>query len=508
MKKKIRTLIIVLALIVVSINYVDAASFNDINDESVFLVQEKGKGRCTLVSTTMMIRRAMILNGEIGWEKLTERSMKENTNVWTNSGLKWSFTFNGYKVNSVGGTTDLDKLWNLSDTKKVELFKSLLKEHPEGIVMWCKYEHDLNKGNHAVLLTDYTNGKFYCADPAKSSKRILLKDASVSMSNALRYWYISSPSLTMDKMLINSKTGRPDDAVKFRNNYYYVVYDYASWPEAKNICLSYGGHLATIEDEEEEKFIESLNVDKTKLWLGGYRQSDGNWAWITEEKFEYTSWKSTPSSAGSKKYITLYNGGWKNLAKNSTAPVGYICEWEGYKISTNSDNLVVNKNASAKIDYSVKLLNQNVDITPTFSSSNKSIATVNKKGEVTGVKTGISTVTLKVGESSAKNNVIVRPQKIDNIASYDITKNTIKLKWDALEGVDGYKIYAYDKKLKQYIRIKTISDPSVTAYKVKNISGRKLSSKTQYSFKVRAFIKYENQIYYGKYSSIKVETIK
>ena len=38
----------------------------------------------------------------------------------------------------------------------------LLAEHPEGIVLYDRRQP------HAVLLTDYTDGVFYCSDPAGS----------------------------------------------------------------------------------------------------------------------------------------------------------------------------------------------------------------------------------------------------------------------------------------------------------------------------------------------------
>ena len=49
-------------------------------------------------------------------------------------------------------------------------YKKLLAEHPEGIVLYDRSRP------HAVLLTDYTDGVFYCSDPAGniSSGRIPL----------------------------------------------------------------------------------------------------------------------------------------------------------------------------------------------------------------------------------------------------------------------------------------------------------------------------------------------
>ena len=46
---------------------------------------------------------------------------------------------------------------------------SLLEQHPEGIVLYDRTQP------HAVLLTDYTNGIFYCSDPAYSSAAVFAR---------------------------------------------------------------------------------------------------------------------------------------------------------------------------------------------------------------------------------------------------------------------------------------------------------------------------------------------
>ena len=68
------------------------------------------------------------------------------------------------------------------------LLPLLLAEHPEGIVLYDRRQP------HAVLLTDYTDGVFYCSDPAGSvsSGRVPISAASISIAGASCYWYISS----------------------------------------------------------------------------------------------------------------------------------------------------------------------------------------------------------------------------------------------------------------------------------------------------------------------------
>lgn len=173
---------------------VNAATFNNINQSSVF-VKQQVKGTCTLASCVMLVRRASMMNGNANWMSITESSMKSTAWV-TNIGLLWSFTYSGISVghNTLPGGT----------ANKSTLIK-LLASHPEGIVAY-------NGGNanqrHAIILTDYTNGIFYCADPAGSSSgRVPLNSSTIKganqdekLGNFNAYWYVTAPTVTLSPL--------------------------------------------------------------------------------------------------------------------------------------------------------------------------------------------------------------------------------------------------------------------------------------------------------------------
>ena len=167
----------------------NAATFNELNEKCMFFKQKKSN-TCTLAAAAMMVKRAARHNNNPNWSSISESSMKGT--AWA-PGLKNSFTYQGVKVKCVGGTSNLNKVWKKSLAEKEKLFKDLLAQHPEGIVMYCKKNSDINSGVHAVLLTDYTNGVFYCADPSSKagSGRIKLSAATVKMQYAFKYWYVS-----------------------------------------------------------------------------------------------------------------------------------------------------------------------------------------------------------------------------------------------------------------------------------------------------------------------------
>lgn len=157
-----------------------AATFAEINQDSVFLKQPSGSSLCTLVAATMMVRRGAIMNGNENWASITTDMMRSA--AWVEgTGLKWNFTCGGMTVahdSFSGSASDL---------------QAKLSEHPEGIVLY-KQKSDQQ---HAILVTDYTDGVFYCADPsgAAASGRIPISSASITIEAANYIWYISDPVL-------------------------------------------------------------------------------------------------------------------------------------------------------------------------------------------------------------------------------------------------------------------------------------------------------------------------
>ena len=187
MIKKITGAVLTLCLILSVFSFGAPAAFAATGSESVFVKQE-GQGKCTLASAVMLVRQKAILCGESNWQYITQSSLKPY--AWLEGvGLYHSFSYHGIKV----GYKDLGTGENWDELVK------LLKEHPEGIVI---YERSLP---HAVLLTRYDAAEmqFYCADPALSTQEMPLEESwlrtmksSVSQEEIVDaidcYWYVSS----------------------------------------------------------------------------------------------------------------------------------------------------------------------------------------------------------------------------------------------------------------------------------------------------------------------------
>ena len=184
-----------------------AASYNDLNDESVFLKQQTSV-TCTLSSMAMLMRRTAIAAGSSDWEEITEYSIRPT--AWIEGmGLRWSFTC----YDMTAGHDYFTK-----SNQKAEML-SLLNKYPQGVVIY-------NSGNagqyHAILLCDYNEKEdmFYVADPANNMTkgRIPITDSSIrgetqeeQIANLSAYWYISTPRVIVSGSASSGSTAKPEN---------------------------------------------------------------------------------------------------------------------------------------------------------------------------------------------------------------------------------------------------------------------------------------------------------
>ena len=174
LRKRLLTLILSFAFLLTCL---PAALAVDLNVDAGFYFKQSRGGTCTLASAAMMLRRRAYFDGLTDWTNVTENSVRST--AWAN-GLAHSFT---YKEMQVGYATLPSSLQS-----KTAVLISLLEQHPEGIVLYDRTQP------HAVLLTDYTNGIFYCSDPAGNIGygRIPITSSSVSIARSSCYWYVTA----------------------------------------------------------------------------------------------------------------------------------------------------------------------------------------------------------------------------------------------------------------------------------------------------------------------------
>ena len=131
------------------------------------------------------------------------------------------------------------------------------------------------------------------------------------------------------------------DVTKTFNGKRYELYNTAMpWKQAYKFCEQQGGHLVTINSEEEQNFICELIPDVTNnlIWAGATDlYSEGNWKWITGERMNYTNWsENQPDDCDNNEdYLMINKNTYKwndandlyGFTTNATT-ASFICEYE------------------------------------------------------------------------------------------------------------------------------------------------------------------------------------
>lgn len=173
-----------------------AATVEDLNQPEVFLKQSSANGTCVLVSTAIMMRRASLLAGVEDWQSITLDTIRQEM-----PGMPYKGQCRGMEVSHAwlpGGSANTDYLIDM------------LAQHPEGIVILA---HCVP---HGVLLTDYTDGVFYCCDPAINvpTGRIPITEAyGTRIENSDACWYVSSSLPAPEPEEVPAPTVSAGDAV-------------------------------------------------------------------------------------------------------------------------------------------------------------------------------------------------------------------------------------------------------------------------------------------------------
>ncbi len=141
----------------------------------------------------------------------------------------------------------------------------------------------------------------------------------------------------------------PDDGSKEFNGHYYKAIDDAdsySQSRAESVCAEMGGHLVSIESQEEQDFVNGILGSKDNYWIGLVRDGS-SWRWTDGTEFSFTQWDDNQPDnyENSEDAVRLAardidfgewscNGGYwldTNELGDNDAPLssfGYIIEWE------------------------------------------------------------------------------------------------------------------------------------------------------------------------------------
>lgn len=139
---------------------------------------------------------------------------------------------------------------------------------------------------------------------------------------------------------------------------------------------------------------------------------------------------------------------------------------------------------------------ENATEIPTWTSSDKNVATVNESGDVTCLNVGETTITAKIKNGkTASCKITVIPVQVTDLKVKSSTSNSVTLTWSEVKDATDYIISVMDKDGKE-IKSET---SKTTTYEVKD-----LKPNTEYKFRVRAHTLYNDKDLYGEYSSIAI----
>lgn len=413
-----------------------AATFDDINKSSVFLKQNNSN-TCTLCSVTMMLRRAALLSGKKDWNSITESAVKSTAWI-SGQGLAWNFKYAGFTVGH--------DCFNSDSSRKSQLAE-LLEKHPEGIVIYDR------QTPHAVLVTDYTDGVFYCAEPADHypSGRIPISKAyGVTVGNADDYWYIVSPSLKIENSdLLDEAT---EDKALAAVGSVYVLGRYVTTAES-GLRL----RKAAVDGKQLSLIPYGTQVDVSEIENGwGKTKYCGIKGWICLDYADCIE-------SSQVKKVTL-------------SQTKYVFDGQTHKPAVTVVDLKGNK------------LKKDEDYTVKYATGRRKIGVYAVKVTFIGDYTGSVMLRFRITP--------------DEVKSLELGAKTgaIKVNFDETDYATGYEVYKSTKKDGTYEKVATIKEPSCVISKLK--------SEQKYFVKVRAYTLVEKTKVYGPFSSVKSVTTK
>lgn len=273
------------------------------------------------------------------------------------------------------------------------------------------------------------------------------------------------------------------------------------------VTVSQASEKVTIEISNQTVSGKTLSVKKGKTYTLKAEVSPSSTASANKKIKWSTSNKkiATVTSAGKVKIVG--KGTVKITAKtadNKSATVTFKASTKKVRISkvtlkTDKKTVV----AGTKVNLTATVTPITADNTKlTWTTSNKSVATVSSKGVVTTKKAGSVTITAKAKDGSGKKATVkikvTAPSKTKITSVKNSKAKTAVIKWNKVSNAKGYEVSMSTSKSKGYKVIKTINNnKTVTLTKTGLKKGK------TYYFKVRSFVKVGSKKVYSSYSAVK-----
>jgi outer membrane protein assembly factor BamD (BamD/ComL family) len=221
--------------------------------------------------------------------------------------IKWGIGPNGSSVGNRPGYSDWVEITPYIRSGKNTLRFTLWNAAIVG--GWC-YKFELKKENNIIY--NKSDGR------NRDSSQGIKFDDTIEINNELQ------PINT------NISQQIPKDAMQWNNHWYKIFNDIVLWHEAKAICESLGGHLAIIDNKEENDFISGLvnRIGGDITWIGANDiEKHGTWVWDNGKQVTFFNWDNGQPNGTEEIYLGINKQGkWHDC--DATAKFPFICEWE------------------------------------------------------------------------------------------------------------------------------------------------------------------------------------
>ncbi|XP_028639942.1 CD209 antigen-like protein A [Grammomys surdaster] len=129
------------------------------------------------------------------------------------------------------------------------------------------------------------------------------------------------------------------DWILFHGNCYFFSITKRNWNDSLTACKEVGAELITIESEEEQAFLQKMQLIRGDLWIGlSDIKQDSSWQWVDgsplSPSFNSKYWASWATEDDSEKDCAeLTNDGWND--KNCSSKNFWICKKSPVSCSNN-----------------------------------------------------------------------------------------------------------------------------------------------------------------------------
>lgn len=260
----------------------------------------------------------------------------------------------------------------------------------------------------------------------------------------------------------------------------------------------YGTHLNSITIPNSVNYIDTeFNLEEAEDDYGYiFGQTNVNEIWLYKDSYAYNFLKDK------------YKNQIKIINKKSTLNI----TGQNYPKTISYGNpftLTGKISSNYKLIYvSVQVIDKNGNPIPTASKEVYPYSYTYSKID-SGIKFGTlseGNYTYKVttiDQSGTKKTLVnkdfkVVKQQINNVTGlkYTSTTSSIKLSWNKTSGVNGYEVWMYKSSLRDYTKVKTITNKSTISY-----TSSDLTSATMYRYKIRAYKIVNGVKYYGDFTN-------